>query len=77
MDRFSHKAIIISKNLDGFSLANHRRFCQIRQTFLLYGTLQSVCSQHNCVINAYKDIGVETRSQWLRPGDPDVNFNKI
>ena len=26
MDGFSHKVIIISKNLDGFSLANHGRF---------------------------------------------------
>ena len=28
MDRFSHKVIIISKNLDGFSLANHGRFAK-------------------------------------------------
>ena len=33
MDKFSHKVIIISRNLDGFSLVNHRRrICQIRQT---------------------------------------------
>ena len=42
MDRFSHKVIIISKNLDGFSLANHRRFAKFAklspcQTFPLYG----------------------------------------
>ena len=28
MHRFSHKVIIISKNLDGFSLANHGRFAK-------------------------------------------------
>ena len=28
MDRFSHKVIIISKNLDGFSLVNHGRFAK-------------------------------------------------
>ena len=43
MDRFSHRVIIISKNLDGFSLANHGRFAKFaklspRQSFLLYGT---------------------------------------
>ena len=39
MDRFSHKVIIISKNLDGFSLANYGRFTKLfpRQTFPLYG----------------------------------------
>ena len=42
MDGFSHKVIIISKNLDGFSLANHGRFAKFaklspRQTFPLYG----------------------------------------
>ena len=39
MDRFSHKVIIISKNLDGFNLANYRRFAKLfpRQTFPLYG----------------------------------------
>ena len=42
MDRFSHEVIIISKNLDGFSLANHGRFTKFakffpRQTFPLYG----------------------------------------
>ena len=29
MNRFSHKVIIISKNLDGFSLANHGRFAKL------------------------------------------------
>jgi len=33
MNRFSQKVIIVSRNLDGFSLANH----QIRQTFPVYG----------------------------------------
>ena len=28
IDRFSHKVIIICKNLDGFSLANHGRFAK-------------------------------------------------
>ena len=28
MDGFSHKVIIISKNLDGFSLANHGQFAK-------------------------------------------------
>ena len=42
MHRFSHKVIIISKNLNGFSLANHGRFAKFaklspRQTFPLYG----------------------------------------
>ena len=37
MDIFSHKVIIISKNLDGFSLANHGQFAKLsRYTFLLY-----------------------------------------
>ena len=38
MDRFSHKVIIISRNLDGFSLANHGRFAKLlpRQTSPLY-----------------------------------------
>ena len=43
MHRFSHKVIIISKNLNGFSLANHGRFAKFaklfpRQTFPLYGS---------------------------------------
>ena len=54
MDRFSHKVIIISRNLDGFSLTNHRRFAKFaklfpRQTFSLYGIHMYVCITIVCV----------------------------
>ena len=47
MDRFSHKVILISKNLDGFSLANHGRFTKFtklfpRQSFPLYGSTNKI-----------------------------------
>ena len=43
MNRSSHKVVIITTSLDGFSLANHWRFTKFAklspcQTFPLYGT---------------------------------------
>jgi len=43
MNRFSQKVIIVSRNLDDFSLANRSQFAKFVklsscQTFLLYGT---------------------------------------
>jgi len=38
-DRFSQMIIIISRNLDDFSLRGSRMICQICQTFPLYGML--------------------------------------
>ena len=39
MHRFSHKVIIISKNLDGFSLANHGQFAKFTK-LSRYDTVQ-------------------------------------
>ena len=46
---------MVTTNLDGFSLANHRRFAKFaklstRQTFPLYGTLCDECV-HVCVFS--------------------------
>ena len=42
ISRSANRLLIVSNNLDGFSLANHRRFAKFaelspHQTFLLYG----------------------------------------
>ena len=58
MHRFSHKVIIISKNLNGFSLANHGRFTKFaklspRQTFPLYGNSLATELTYKCNMALY------------------------
>ena len=63
MDRFSHKVIIISKNLDGFSLVNHGRFVKFAK-LSRYTVCMYVCI--NCT-HIYFNWYVET-TQVFYPG---------
>ena len=52
MNSTANRLSIVTTNLDGFSLANHRRFAKFaklspRQTFLLYGT-----SNHHIIMHS-------------------------
>ena len=64
MHRFSHKVIIISKNLDDFSLTNHGRFAKFAKLFPAKLSRYMVYGKHSIIAGSWtskllKPLGVE------------------